>query len=315
MKPSSSLAALLLLGGCSGCQGPAGGSTADTDTDTDTDADADTDTDTDADGDTDTEPCTDYSELVAACLERVVLVDGGGSYYSGIDPESGGFANALNDLIDDHSSGSYDSVWSHFERTDRRSDGKVWDIHSDTPGATPPYSFDFEDDQCGNYGQEGDCYNREHLWPRSWYGEGSPMDSDLHHVFPTDGYVNGMHSDLPFGPVGSANWTSENGSMRGSSSLCDYDDWVFEPRDDYKGDMARAMLYMSIRYRGEDGGWPSSDATDGAELEPWFKDVLVAWHLTDPVSDKEIDRNEAVDDTQRNRNPFVDHPEYACYLP
>ncbi len=289
----------------------------DTDTvegDTDTDTDADTDTDTDTDTDADTDDCIDYAALVAACLDEVQYVDGGGSYYNGIDETSQWIATDLHNLIDDHDHIGYDSLWDAFEHSDRRSDGKVWDIYSDIPGGTAPYSFDFDDDQCGQYGEEGECFNREHSWPSSWFEDLSPMRSDLHQVFPVDGYMNSIRSSYPYGDVGYSTYESANGTLRGNSDLCSYGGRVFEPIDDFKGDVARAQLYMSIRYRGEDGGWSSSEATDGATLDDWYLETMLAWHLLDPVSDKEQDRNDAIDDIQGNRNPFVDHPEYACLV-
>jgi endonuclease I len=291
----------------------------DTDTsegDTDTDADGDTDADADADADTDadTDDCIDYAALVAGCLDEVVYVNGGGSYYNGIDVDDPNLAYDLHCLIDDHDHVSYDGLWDAFWHTDRRSDGKVWDIYSDIPGGSAPYSYTFDDDQCGQYGEEGDCYNREHSFPSSWFEDLSPMKSDLHQVFPVDGYMNSIRSSHPFGDVGYSTYESANGTLRGNSDLCSYGGRVFEPIDDFKGDVARAQLYMSIRYRGEDGGWSSSEATDGAVLEDWYLETMIAWHLLDPVSSKEQDRNDEIQDIQHNRNPFVDHPEYACWL-
>jgi len=72
----------------------------------------------------------------------------------------------------------------------RASNGYVWDMYSDVPGGTPAYYFTFGDDQCGNYSGEGDCYNREHSFPKSWYGDVLPMNTDLFHLYPTDGWVN-----------------------------------------------------------------------------------------------------------------------------
>jgi endonuclease I len=308
----TSLLALALFAAATACGDPKPDDTDVPEGDTDTDTDADTDTDTDTDADTD--DCIDYTALVAGCLDEVVYVDGGGSYYNDIDVEGQYLASDLNRLIEDHDHIGYDSLWGAFEHTDRRSDGKVWDIYSDIPGGTAPYSYDFDDDQCGQYAEEGDCFNREHTFPSSWFGDGSPMQSDLHQVFPVDGYINGIRGSYPYGDVGYANYDGANGTMRGNSDLCSYSGRVFEPIDDYKGDVARAQLYMSIRYRGEDGDWSSSVATDGSTLEDWYLQTMIAWHLLDPVSDKERDRNDAIDDIQRNRNPFVDHPEYACHI-
>ncbi len=128
-------------------------------------------------------------------------------------------------------------------------------MYSDNPGGTVPYTYNLTDaDQCGNYGGEGDCYNREHSWPKSWSDEDAPMYSDLFHLYPTDGYVNGRRSNYPFGDVGSASWTSMNGSKVGSCSYPGYSGTVFEPIYEYKGDFARSYFYMTVRYYNEDNG-------------------------------------------------------------
>ena len=72
-------------------------------------------------------------------------------------------------------------------------------------------NYTFGTDQCGTYGVEGDCYNREHSVPKSWFSEQSPMKSDVWHVYPTDGKINGMRSNNPFGEVGSGASSSKNG--------------------------------------------------------------------------------------------------------
>ena len=265
-------------------------------------------------GDTDTgEPCEDLSELVATCVEAVRPVEGGaGDYYAGVDPDSATLLDDLKALIDNHQHISFDALWSAFPSTDARSDGLVWDIYSDIPGGEPAYLYDFDADRCGQYQAEGECYNREHSWPGSWFDNKSPMKSDLFHVFPTDGYVNNLRGSYPFGNVADPNWESSNGSLRGKSLQCGFRGTVFEPRDEYKGDVARAFFYMSTRYRGEDSAWDSSNATSGARLESWAEELLVSWHILDPVDDKELARNHAVYAIQGNRNPFIDHPEWVC---
>jgi len=218
---------------------------------------------------------------------------------------------ALHDIIDNHTAVSYNALWTSFQSTDKKSNGKVWDMYSDIPGGTPPYQYTFGSDQCGNYSGEGDCYNREHSWPKSWFNDGAPMYSDLFHIVPTDGYVNGMRSNYPYGEVGTASWTSLNGSKLGTCITPGYSGIVFEPRDDYKGDFARNYFYMATRYYKEDSGWPGSDMVTGSQFKPWAKAMLLIWAQQDPVSQKETDRNNAVYAIQHNRNPFIDHPEYA----
>jgi len=162
---------------------------------------------------------------------------------------------ALHNIIDDHNSIDYSDIYDILDQTDEKPNGKVWDMYSDVPGGTPPYEYTFFEDECGNYSGEGSCYNKEHSWPKSWFGgEIYPMTSDLFHIVPTDGYTNGMRSNYPYGEVGAANWTSENGSKRGYCNYPGYSGIVFEPIDEYKGDFARNYFYMSTRYYGEDSG-------------------------------------------------------------
>ncbi len=218
---------------------------------------------------------------------------------------------ALHNIIKGHTSRSYTQLWTDFQTTDKKANGKVWDIYSDNPGGTPPYEYTFVTDQCGNYSTEGDCYNREHSFPKSWFSKASPMYTDLFHLYPTDGKVNGMRSDYPYGEVGTATWTSLNGSKLGACVTAGYSGTVFEPIDAYKGDLARTYFYMAVRYYTEDGSWPGSAMVNGAEPKPWALAMLYQWHLADTVSQKEIDRNNAIYGIQHNRNPFIDHPEWV----
>ena len=221
---------------------------------------------------------------------------------------------ALHNIIKDHTTVSYGQLWNAFWSTDNKGNGVVWDMYSDRPNGTPPYTYYLSQDQCGSggYTAEGDCYNREHSWPQSWFNNDGTARTDLHHIFPTDGYVNGRRSNYPYGEVRSASWTSRNGSKLGSCKTTGYSGTVFEPLDEYKGDLARALMYMSVRYYSEDGNWSNSDMTTKSEIKPWAIQMLMRWNEQDPVSQKEIDRNNAIyEDYQHNRNPFIDHPEYA----
>ena len=219
---------------------------------------------------------------------------------------------ALHNIIKGHTSISYAQIWNAYWSTDNKGNGVVWDMYSDVPGGTPPYVYYLGQDQCGNYSGEGDCYNREHSWPSSWFNDQSTPRTDLHHIFATDGFVNNRRGNYSFGEVQSASWTSRNGSKLGSSKTPGFSGTVFEPIDAYKGDFARAIMYMSVRYYGEDSGWGSSDMTNKSVIKPWAITMLLRWNELDPVSQKEIDRNNAIyNDYQHNRNPFVDHPEYA----
>ena len=221
--------------------------------------------------------------------------------------------SALHEIIKDHTTISYQQIWNAFWSTDNKGNNVVWDMYSDGAG----YSYNYyhnNNSQCGEYVQEGDCYNREHAWPKSWFSgdEQTVPGRDLHHIFPTDGYVNYRRSSYPFGEVNQASWTSQNGSKLGTcKSSLGYSGTVFEPIDEYKGDLARALMYMSVRYYGEDDEWGNSGMTVKADLKDWAINMLLDWSDNDPVSQKEIDRNNVVYGIQGNRNPFIDHPEFA----
>ena len=222
----------------------------------------------------------------------------------------------LHNIIDNHSIASYSSLWNYYDDTDLDSDGYIWDMYSENPGGTDPYNYTFSSDQCGNYSGEGSCYNREHSFPQSWFNSGAPMSSDIFHVIPTDGYVNGQRGNLPYGEVDNPTWTSQNGSKKGPGrSGLGYSGTVFEPIDEFKGDFARIYFYMATRYEDVIAGWPGSSMLNGTNdqvFSTWALDMLKDWHTNDPVSQKEIDRNDYIYyNIQGNRNPFVDNPNYV----
>ncbi len=221
---------------------------------------------------------------------------------------------ALHNLIKGHTVTSYDGLYTAFVSTDSKPNGKIWDIYSDVPNGTPAYEYSHGSKKCGSYTQEGDCYNREHSWPDSWLGATNPARSDLFHMYPTDGYVNNRRSNYPFGKVGSATWTSTNGSKVGTCVYPGYSGIVFEPINEFKGDLARSSMYMSVRYYTEDGAWITTPATNKSDILPWYANILYDWSVIDTVSLKEINRNNAIFSIQKNRNPFIDHPEYAAEI-
>lgn len=235
-------------------------------------------------------------------------------YYDAASGQTGeALQTALYNIIDNHVVRTYDQLWTDFQSTDAKANGKVWDMYSDVPGGSPAYEYTFITDQCGNYDEEGDCYNREHSIPASWFNDALPMYADLFHLIPTDGYVNNKRSNYPFGEVGSTSWTSTNGSKLGSSNYPGYSGTVFEPIDEYKGDIARNYLYMATRYKNVISSWSGEMLADNSYpvFTEWALNMLLEWHTNDPVSQKEIDRNNAIYAIQQNRNPFIDHPEYA----
>jgi endonuclease I len=220
---------------------------------------------------------------------------------------------ALHDIIKDHNIQTYSSLWTHFQKTDLHSTGKVWDIYSDIPGGTPAYSYTFVTNQCGNYAAEGDCYNREHTVPSSWSGTSGAVYTDLFHLYPTDGFVNGKRANFPYGEVASPSWTSTNGSKLGNNAFPGYTGTVFEPIDPYKGDIARTYFYMAVRYLDKLPSWTSA-VFSGDSLTSWSKELLLKWHYQDTISQKELDRNDSIYKIQGNRNPFIDHPQWVTYI-
>jgi endonuclease I len=203
-------------------------------------------------------------------------------------------------------------LWTAYKKTDVKPNGKVSDIYSNVATGMPPYEFTFTTNQCGSYAVEGDCYNREHSWPQSWFNSVAGPVSDLFHIYPTDGKVNGERSNWPYGNVSVPTWTSQNGGKLGPCTNTGYTSTAFEPIDEYKGDLARTYFYMSTRYYSEDAGWSSSAATNKANILPWQVNVLLQWHHQDAVSAKEIARNDSIYyKFQNNRNPFIDNPQWA----
>ena len=224
-------------------------------------------------------------------------------------------------ITNGHQTKSYDNLYNGYPSTDSdnyyEKDGSVLDIYSENPKGTDPYVYQHGSKQCGNYKVEGDCYNREHIFPQGYFNSASPMVSDIHHVVPTDGKVNGYRSSFPFGKVGSANFVSENGSKRGTSASPNYSGTVFEPIDEFKGDVARMILYFATRYESKLSSFKDNDILTNSAfpgVEAWELAVLKEWHTNDPVSQREIDRNNAAYTYQGNRNPFIDQPEYVALI-
>ena len=236
--------------------------------------------------------------------------------------------STLQKIIRNHTRITYDALWTAYYTTDDKPNGTVWDVYSDIPDGTangnPPYVFAFGTNQCANTpGIEGVCYNREHTFPKSYWGGGTSssdtMYTDLFHLYPADSKVNTERNNNPYGKVSTPTWTSQNGSKLGPCALAGYTGTVFEPIDAYKGDLARNYFYMATRYENRIASWETLttegdailDGTSFPCFEPWFLNMLLSWNTLDPVSQKEIDRNNAVYAIQGNRNPFIDHPEYV----
>ena len=251
--------------------------------------------------------------LFAALVSVNMWAAAPAGYYSAAEGKTGAaLKTALSNIVGTHTALSYDGLWTAFQTTDKRPDGKVWDIYSNTT------NFTFITNQCTSYSGEGDCYNREHSFPKSWFSDATPMYTDLFHLYPSDGYVNGKRSNYPFGEVSSPTYTSNNGySKLGPCSFPGYTDIVFEPNDELKGDMARTYFYMVTAYESKISAWTSEhlDGTTYPGFNTWSVALFRKWNTNDAVSTKETNRNDEIyTNYQHNRNPFIDHPELAEYI-
>jgi endonuclease I len=256
------------------------------------------------------------------------------AYYVKIDGKSG---KSLFDAVQTvtktgYSSLGYDGLWGAYPYTDVHENGYVWDMYSDCTWKS------INSNHCGSYKNECDCYNREHSIPKSWYGgTTSGPGCDIFHLVPTDGKVNGVRSNYPFGEVSSADY-NKHGNKRGSAKSITItggntiagntgtnisaSGTVFEPRDEYKGDFARGYMGALLKWAGDkdftDGEgsktFTTNYSTGSFGLTKYGVALLMKWHRQDPVSQKEIDRNNGIQQTQGNRNPFIDYPYLAEYI-
>ena len=235
-----------------------------------------------------------------------------GYYTSAQGKSDQALKTALHSIIKGHTKRSYNNLWTDFKKTDCNGN-IIIDRYSTT-------QYTYGTDQCGTYSGVGDCYNREHSIPNSWWG-GSSSDTaytDLHHLIPTDGWVNSERGNYPFGDC--ANGTPKGTGKRGSCTFSGYSGTVFEVADEYKGDFARMYFYFATRYMMRMSSYTSEYGNDVFTsssylgLTTWAINQLLEWHRNDPVSTLETTRNDAVYSIQRNRNPFVDYPELVEYI-
>jgi endonuclease I len=228
---------------------------------------------------------------------------------------------------------TYDGICTMYPTTDLKvsdfsSNNVIWDMYSDNPTGPDPYEFEYQVDVdgCGGSGAnnppipgttEGRLYNREHSFPKSWFGGiVEPMHSDALHIFPTDKQVNALRGNLPYGKVTTPTTTTLNGGKIGPNSTSGFSGQVFEPINAYKGDFARAHFYMITAYEDKVAAWQPNkteifNGNSYTAFDDWYLLLMYQWHIADPVSAKEINRNNAVYLIQGNRNPYIDHPEYV----
>ncbi|MDB5191208.1 MAG: hypothetical protein JWQ96_771 [Segetibacter sp.] len=230
---------------------------------------------------------------------------------------------------------TYTDLWGQYQVSDIKprevgpgtSPTVIWDVYSDNVSGPDPYNFTpgpvtsgGQQDNGSSASAEGQYYNREHSVPLSWFNgnTGTPGPAtDYLHIFPTDKIVNAIRSNYIYGEVATASYTSANGSKLGSSAIAGFTGDVFEPVNAYKGDLARAFLYFVTRYQDNMPGWPGGngaqafDPTTYPSVDIPYLELMIKWHTQDPVSQKEIDRNNAAYSFQGNRNPYIDSPQYV----
>jgi len=255
-----------------------------------------------------------------------------GTYYQAADGKKGAeLKTALCGIIYNRTERSYGDLWTDFQTTDKRADGKVWDMYSNATN----FEFGTHQDKGSGGSTEGELFNREHSWPNSWFGgKIQPMYTDLHHMYPTDKLVNNKRGNNPFGETNGESYKSQNNfSKLGACTYPGYTGTVFEPNDEYKGDFARTYFYMVTCYEEKIPDWytnygvnNSTDQNtknavmatlDGSKypgFTSWQLEMLLKWAKNDPVSEKETNRNKAVYGIQANRNPFIDYPGLEQYV-
>jgi endonuclease I len=209
---------------------------------------------------------------------------------------------------------TYKGLWEAYKTTDVRTDGKVMDIYSNITNYT------FGTDQAGSYKKEGDYYNREHTIPQSWWGKGTTNQGcDIFIVYPSDGYVNNIRGNLPYGEVKTSDYNSANDyCRRGTSALTGYSGTVFEIADEWKGDIARSCFYSLTKWTNAPT-WTSSEGSvifsgsynTNYGLTDYALNLYLKWHREDPVSEWEQQRNDRCEEVQGNRNPYIDNPSFV----
>lgn len=251
--------------------------------------------------------------MLAACTMSFATIPAG--YYTSLTGKSGAeLKTAAHNIIRNMTltNTSYSAIYSAlsqtFQRTDLYPQSRLWwDMYSNIPRYAPSFSG----------------LNREHSFPKSWWGGNTSVNAyiDLNHLYPADGPANQAKSNYPLGEVNTSQKIMyDNGvvlvgypvSYQGGGAA-----YVFEPNDEYKGDFARTYFYMVTCY--QDYKWASNYSwmvQNGAypTLTTWAVELLLRWAEEDPVSQKELDRNEEVYRIQNNRNPFIDYPLLAEYI-
>lgn len=253
---------------------------------------------------------------------------------------------ALKAIVYPHTRLSYDDLWNYFPTTDSGPADSIPAGQTKTDLVYDMYAWmkQFPKFYSDNNHEQTGGFNREHAVPNSWWGGkagNADAYSDLHHLVPSDGAANSAKSNHPLGEYKAGmtlSWPKETKTNTSGYTYVVADNtadhsgswshvwktasntFAFEPADEFKGDFARMYLYVVCAYEG-DLTWQTTDNTmfsNGTNnytvIADWAKALLLKWHRQDPVSDKERNRNNAVQSIQGNRNPFIDYPILAEYI-
>ncbi|MCR5270060.1 MAG: endonuclease [Prevotella sp.] len=272
-----------------------------------------------------------------------------GTYYASAHGKKGAeLKTALYEIINTPAVVDYDSLWHAYQYSDAKPTDTVpviWDMYS-CKSAYSIYTTLHRNGKLGTDPEGTKGFQREHSMPKSWFNPAAksgnsytykdikPMFSDIVHVIPAEGIVNNKRSNNPYGTNNGEFYTSEEGfSKMGACTYPGYTGRCFEPNDEYKGDLARIYFYMVTAYEKRQPSWSSTkdsvgdhcgtwtsamfNLEDESVYQPfaqWALDMLMQWSKQDPVSEKELARNEAIYQLQGNRNPFVDYPGLEDYI-
>ena len=260
-----------------------------------------------------------YSFILSVCSVAMVAETMPEGYYDRIEGKKDAeLKSALSACIRPHTVIPYgsgkNSTWEVFYYSDRDENGYCMDMYCDSWK------------KLNNPGDVASGCNIEHSFAKSWWnGTKNDAYKDCYHLNPSNQGANSSRSNYPLGvPTMNIKDQSKTGSLRvGKATYEDETFWVFEPKDEYKGDFARAYFYMATCY-GDELTWRLDNKDVGSkfamqndtylEFRDWEIEVLLTWHRQDPVSEKELKRMDAVSNFQHNRNPFIDYPCLAEYI-
>ncbi|SHL70434.1 Por secretion system C-terminal sorting domain-containing protein [Chryseobacterium contaminans] len=270
-------------------------------------------------------------------------------YYNGTTGLTGyALKSKLHDIISEKNiNWHYDGIQLFYTQTDldkyydhdASNTEYLLDIYSEIPSGPDAYEYKVNQLIAGVSG-EGQGYNKEHMMPQSTFTtllvdtgktiSDYPMFSDLNFIIPTDARINQLRRNYPYGIGNNVNhYNFTNGSRISNAAIPNYPytGRVYEPINEFKGDIARALLYFAVRYEGKFGSFNTAyttsnsitpatdqcplDGTEERAIELPYIEMLKQWNAADPVSQREIDRNNAIYSIQNNRNPFIDHPEWV----